>query len=127
MKKFLSILFSAFYLATAIGVAIDMHYCHGYLVSVSISDNKDGCCCGIQDNSFGCCEDKTFIVIDENDEKLINNSHPEIKLFSTAVENIRTSPKEDLLNTSQGQFLTDWLPPKKQPTWLLNRNFTFYG
>ena len=65
MKKFALIAFSIFYLIIISGVNLNMHYCSGKLISISIAQTSSEIgCCGVKKSSKGCCHDQsTFIKL----------------------------------------------------------------
>lgn len=61
VKKLIAIFLLTVYTATALGVAINYHYCNGHLAHVSVVNfgAKSSCCCN-PDATMpkGCCKDK---------------------------------------------------------------------
>ena len=76
MKKVITLLLAFFYLFTAAGINVSLHYCGGKLKSVSLLKitDSDYCCCNKTKKEDCCkrkicCKEKTIIV------KVKDNSH----------------------------------------------------
>ncbi len=128
MKKFAAILFSFFYLAITIGIAVNIHYCQGELESIQLLAEQETWYSGDDAKSSTCCNDNSLIVQFENEQTLTSNFHvgfdqPVIELQITAQSN------KDLDNIDKGVLFlkNDNLSPPEPPVWLLNCSFVFYG
>lgn len=68
MKKIIAIFFLIIYAGTALGVAINFHYCGGYLAHISILNLGDhvGCPCNQKDMPKDCCKDKLICFQTDN-------------------------------------------------------------
>lgn len=73
MKKILSILLLTFYLAVSSVSAINLHYCQGYLVDLSINSAAESCCDNETRKTSSCCKDIN-LQIDLNDDQQTNSS-----------------------------------------------------
>lgn len=128
MKKIAAILFSFFYLAISVGIALNIHYCQGKFESIQLFAQQQNCCCGSDLDSSTCCVDDSLIVIFENEQTLTTNSQigfntPVIQLFilhqPTEKPKLRTgtAPLTEQNNS----------PPSEPSSWLLHCSLLFYG
>jgi hypothetical protein len=124
MKKFALIAFSIFYLTIISGVNLNMHYCSGKLISISIAQtsNEIGCC-GVKKSSKGCCHDQsTFIKLKE---KHVQSS--DLKMSVNIISSVLiTSEFNVLINevTSKSEIATNYHAPPpnyKIPLFIKNR------
>ncbi len=128
MKKFITILFSGFYLMASVGIVVNVHYCGGKVKSIKILATSDSCCCVKKNVQSGCCDDKTyFFQLDKEDQ--IN-------------QNLRTLPESQLLTVMYPPSFTvgpvsieeknrykkiKAPPPRNQALRLLHCSLTYYG
>ncbi|MFN8249770.1 MAG: hypothetical protein U0T68_12520 [Ferruginibacter sp.] len=109
MKKlFLSIL-TLIYMATASGIAMDIHYCMGKRAGVDFyGDGNDKCGrCGMKEKKNGCCHD-------EHQFHKIEDSHKNVS------NDISFQPGEALISTTY--YVYDWLITTNTETSLLRNN-----
>lgn len=102
-----------------------MHYCGGELKTIDVNSEQQECCCGAE--SAACCENETLILeinLDQNSSiiksEIPKNIEIDSELFLTTY----------MLDNEEEKVLTDYIllkPPKKEPVWLLNCTFTYYG
>ncbi|MEM7103716.1 MAG: hypothetical protein AAF502_11330 [Bacteroidota bacterium] len=128
MKKLLTISFAAFYLLTAVGVTVSVHKCMGQIASIKLFVEAGGCCCSKDKAMNDCCEDESVFVQLDDDQRIIkslrisDDLQPELNVVpSIQLTSIKVKKNEVRI---ESQNLP---PPLKQPIWLLNCNFTFYG
>ncbi|MBL7801670.1 MAG: hypothetical protein JNL95_13195 [Chitinophagales bacterium] len=55
------VLLTFFYSFCAVGLGVNVHYCHGKIASVSIGFSKDDCCCQ-KESKRKCCSDKAVVL-----------------------------------------------------------------
>lgn len=118
-----------FYLLTAAGITINVHYCGGELISVdAFSTTENYCCCGVE-ATMSCCDNET-IHLKLDDEQYVNQSITNFSEISNLliaaiiINNYSFEAKSNLLNA----FAPGESPPvMKSPLWLLNCSLTFYG
>lgn len=58
LKKSAIILLTFFYSVCAVGMQVNVHYCHGKISSVSLDVSKSDCCCEKNKKPKKCCSDK---------------------------------------------------------------------
>jgi len=61
IKKTAVVLLTFFYSFCAVGLGVNVHYCHGKIASVSIGFSKDDCCCQ-KESKRKCCSDKAVVL-----------------------------------------------------------------
>src|SRR5688500_9067057 len=71
MKQVALITLMLVYLIASSGISGSMHYCGGYLASISFAhDSTKKCACGNEEMKNGCCQDKAFYLhIDDSHQK----------------------------------------------------------
>jgi hypothetical protein len=124
MKKFALIAFSIFYLLIVTGVNLNMHYCGGKLISISIAQtsNEIGCC-GVKKSSKGCCHDQsTYIKLKDKHIQSVDLKMS-VKLISSI---LITSEFNVSINelTSKSEIVSNYHSPPpnyKIPLFLKNR------
>lgn len=77
MKKFLVLILSILYISTSSGAAINLHYCMGKLVDISLfSQHEDACPkCGMEKQETSknnCCADEQKQLKAQDDQKVVN-------------------------------------------------------
>jgi hypothetical protein len=77
MKKFLVGILAVFYLTSAMGATVHLHYCMDKLVGWSLWYSGDKCSkCGMkktQSSKKGCCHDEYKVLKAQKDQKLSGN------------------------------------------------------
>ncbi len=124
MKKFALIAFSIFYLLIVTGVNLNMHYCGGKLISISIAQNSNEIgCCRVKKSTKGCCQDQsTFIKLKD---KHIQSA--DLKMSVNLIgSNLITSEFKVLINelTSKSEIAINYHAPPpnyKIPLFIKNR------
>jgi len=69
MKKAAAILFAMFYLFSAVGFAINIHYCGSHIYDIALIDKADSCCG--KDHCCNSCEDKTVVIQNVKSELIV--------------------------------------------------------
>jgi hypothetical protein len=79
MKKSIILFLTFFYLITASGVNISLHYCGGKLKSISFfNHNNENSCCGKMMKK-GCCKEKTITIkTNDNHNRISDLTVPDI-------------------------------------------------
>lgn len=125
MKKAAAILFALFYLFSAMGLAINIHYCGEQMHDIAIIDKAESCC----DESNCCtgCEDKTIVIQNVKSEVVapaidfdFNGLYRLYALISTFV------PADDDNPNFEYQWI-DASPPPGTDIPILFCSLTFYG
>ncbi len=128
MRKLITILFSAFYLVTSVGVYVNIHYCTGEVTSVKILATDTDCCCVDAEKSAGCCDDETFLFQLNKEDQINQHSRdipePQLTVIASLInsyDHFKTIEKEANYEQLEAP------PPRKQPIWLVNCSLTYYG
>ncbi len=128
MTKRITILLSFFYLFISAGMFFNIHYCSGQLNHIEILGDKKHCECGHHEQEDPhCCTDKAVFIQFDTDQDITRNIIPtftfsKLLLSSSSPLNFNSQIEEDDL------FISFNLPPPhKQPIWLINSTFLFYG
>ncbi len=127
MNRLAAIFLTGFYLIATIGVAINVHYCHGEVASVNVYFSADACACGKNMGKKHCCDDQTFIFQLEEDQRV---SEAFAISFEVQSPVIPAASLELLLSPEESQVLpirSPDPPPQRRPAWLLNQSFILYG
>jgi hypothetical protein len=121
MKKVLTILIAAIFLASSLQLSIDRHYCGGYLAAVKVSLTGEKASCGmkvaVEDYSnqlsinTKCCEDQMFLL------SLKSNYCPEYLQINKIIPHIQKMVFQNIL-LSESQLINlnvflSVLPPGK--------------
>lgn len=95
MKKIAAIFLLTIYTGTALGVAINFHYCQGHLAHVSFLNSgvKTGCSCNPDAMPKGCCKDELLYKKADN-HKTVQESFT----FNTISFTPDLPPVNDLYN-----------------------------
>jgi hypothetical protein len=83
-RSYISMLLSIFILASNIGLALNVHYCHGKVSDVSFAYRTDSCakihtekkqtCCATKAESHKkCCKDDVVKLQDKSDNIIVNS------------------------------------------------------
>lgn len=130
MKKVTAILFSAFYLIATIGVAVNIHYCHGEVESVSVYEDPTGCCCDTKENGSGCCSNESFVLQFEDKEQIVENHRIQIQIHTMEVDisDLTIQRLEDIHESEGFEYIFQPPPPKLSgQIRILNCSLTYYG
>lgn len=128
MKKFLAISFALFYVLASIGVTLNVHYCHGEVKYVQMATHSEDCCCGDESATITCCDTDTIFLQYDNDDQIHPNQRSVKELGPVAwvgATSLNTF-HPDIPEKINLQHL-NLPPPPRQPLWLLNCTFTYYG
>lgn len=125
MKKYILILFSVFYLVIISGVNLNLHYCGGKIISVSLFHSKNDIgCCGKKMTKKGCCQDKTTFI--KVKEKHLSNADIKFEinknLASTSIDYYTVFYLT--INKNDIELINDYNPPPpnyKTPIFIKNR------
>jgi hypothetical protein len=124
MKKFALIAFSIFYLLIVTGVNLNMHYCGGKLINISIAQNSNEIgCCGVKKSSKGCCHDQSTYIKLKDKHIQSADLKMSVKLISSI---LITSEFNVSINelTSKSEIVSNYHSPPpnyKIPLFLKNR------
>jgi hypothetical protein len=126
MKRFISVILSVLYFSLSTSASINLHFCGGDLKTIDVNSEQQTCCCGTE-TSHSCCDNETFILkIDLDQSSSIvksetpKNNEVESELF-IITNSLENEENEDLTEESLLKL------PQKEPIWLLNCIFTYYG
>ena len=135
VKNFKAVFFALIFLTSKIGVALNVHYCGGYIEGIVLAWNAVGCGMPLeksQDSHQGfnfkkkhCCQDQTIFI--QNNEPQQNIDH-EIQLEYIGF----SSNKPFQFKASKTIFLkTVFTQPKprvsREKIFILYQSFIFYG
>lgn len=127
MNRLAAIFLTGFYLIATIGVAINVHYCHGEVASVNVYFSAEACACGKMMGKQHCCDDETFIFQLEEDQRVSESFavsfNVQTPVIPAASLELPVSPEESQILP----FRSPDPPPPRRPAWLLNQSFIFYG
>lgn len=126
MGRFATILFSAFYLLTTVGVGINFHYCLGELSYVDVMVLQGKCCCGDTEIAAPCCNDESYFFQLDTEQQTspgfrLIDPPPALLVFNETSLSKTVQPGKILFPL----FLD--LPPPPRPLWLWNCSLTYYG
>lgn len=146
-KQLTAILLSLLYLLTLAGSAVNVHYCGGYIESVSFVSAAKSCCCSSDkamacsqpdkeaakkvSDKKGCCDDKTFVSdVEDTDRQTVSKtewtpSHPAGLPHKTVFAFWQNSAVVNLLWLPV--FIATESPPPDIPLWLRYCCLTLYA
>jgi hypothetical protein len=128
MKKITAIFLTCFYLFASVGVAVNVHYCGGELESVELVTKTAKCCCGDAEVLSMCCDDETFYVQLDKEDKLSSGFSYSFEQLQAIVSHSPTIENPIFLKNNELDLnQKNRPPPVKEPFWLLYSNLTFYG
>lgn len=129
MKQFLSIVTTVIYLVLSTGLQVNAHYCHGELESVKVLVQSDPCCCGEGDMQSSCCSNENISFQADIDNHVTTDNRISLDQYELYAD-IQYSIFDIRTETGENQTINydcEVPPILKQPLWLLNCTFTFYG
>ena len=109
MKKVFSIFLTAIFLASAMGMTINSHFCGYKLQSVSLL--KQDCCCKKGSMPEGCCKNEMKVVKITDDYSPSSVFHIEKTDIPPII--LDFSYASDFLSNSTGTFPASHSPPPK--------------
>lgn len=126
MRNFAAISIMTYYLIATIGVAVNVHYCHGELASVKIYLSNSACECGKMMGKMDCCDDEAYFFQLEDDHKISNASQ---EMLLDAPEPAFIDKDEWLIEEdSFKEFQEHPDPPPPGPdVRILYQSLTYYG
>ena len=130
-----AIFFVLIFLISKIGVALNVHYCGGYIQEIALAWNVEGCGISLeksQDTHQGkevtknhCCQDKT-VFIQNNEPQKTTDSELLITYFAVLRYNTFTFDLSKIIFSK-----TVFVKPKntvfKEKIFLLNHSLIYYG
>ena len=97
LKRHIGILLSALILFSSIGLALNVHYCHGTVSAVSLSyrlkdacndqapkKDKKGCCAAAGKSHKSCCKNDVVKLQDNGDRTLVKSLQLDLAAFYVA-------------------------------------------
>lgn len=129
MKKILIAILSILYIGTASGATVQLHYCMGELVNLSIGHDESNACdnCGMEKDGAGkndCCKDEQKQIKLEKDQK-VAESFQAMQLIATAVPVSAIAYTLPNVTSVTEQNPCSNAPPLTDATSLYIRNCTF--
>ncbi|MFC2124922.1 hypothetical protein ACFLU5_08940 [Bacteroidota bacterium] len=136
MKRAFTILLTAFYLFLTAGLPITVHYCHGQIEEIRILSKAVNCCedmempanscCNIEINTDCCSNEYYFFQLDIDEE--IVSPYTISKSLVATITKVLIDDSIDTFDVDHNTYqYRDLPPPKNQPIWLMNCNFSLYG
>jgi len=97
LRRYIGIILTTLILFSNIGLALNVHYCHGQLASVALAYKKDACaspkqkeiksCCAkAAVKGKGCCKSHIVKLQDKNDSTLIKSLQLDLGAFCAVSE-----------------------------------------
>lgn len=126
MQRFSAIAMMTYYLLATVGVAVNVHYCHGELASVNIYLSNNACECGRMMGDMNCCDDEVYFFQLEDDHKISNASQ---KISLDTPEPVASRESAEIKEEDpQKEFHEDPDPPPPGPdVRILYQSLTYYG
>jgi len=128
MKILASISLSILILVSSVSGAINLHYCAGQVVSISILPSYGPCCCSPDKSTDKCCHDELVIIEDVPQDQVIQyaETFKDIQISNPLID----STKEEIrISVATHGLLKpyEYPPPLDQPIWLVNCQLVVYG
>ena len=135
-RSFKAVFFVLIFLTSKIGLALNVHYCGGYIEEIALAWNAEGCEMSLekdqekphQDLNFiknHCCQDQTFFV---------QNNEPQKKVdYELQFDCFGTSPNKSFSFDDSKTillkkvFTSSIFIVSKNKIFLLHQSFVFYG
>lgn len=111
------------------GLQLTTHYCHGELESVKVLVDDDLFCCGGGEMKSDCCSDEVLSFQADIDYHLTTENRINTEQYQI-ITTMLASLVDKTTDASESKIdKRDFESPPilKQPLWLLNSTFTFYG
>lgn len=132
-KKVTSIFLAFFFLISNLGMAINVHFCHDKIASVSLGisisepcETNSGSCCAKANNHKKCCSENTIKAEKKSDNVLVKSlqfDFQDFVLVPTEFEYFQqTSAK-----VQKNLFLDYYKVSNAPPHYKLNCQFIFYA
>ena len=129
MKRLMAILLVVLYSSLNIVSAINLHYCHGKLISFSINKSAKSCCESNTEIQASCCS-IISIELELDNNQLVQNSLEiqSVKAFSILYSVFSKYSDSKFLAKNISVFITDSPPGESVcDIYLLNNSFLIYG
>ena len=135
LSKFKATFFMLIFLASKVGLALNIHYCGGYIAEIALAWNVVGC--GMtseksENNSQAisllkkhCCADET-IFIQNNEPQKSNDSYFNISSFFILINDLYSFIDINVIFPDILYIRSKYVIPKRK-IYLLNERLIFYG
>ena len=130
-----AIFFVLIFLTSKIGVALNIHYCGGYIQEIALAWNVEGCGISLkksQDTHQGlevtknhCCKDRT-VFIQNNEPQKTNDSEFQVTYFAVQQYNTCTFDLSKII-FSKAVFVKPKCLVFREKIFLLHHRLIFYG
>ena len=130
-----AIFFVLIFLISKIGVALNVHYCGGYIQEIALAWNVEGCGISLeksQDTHQGkevtknnCCQDKT-VFIQNNEPQKTTDSELQVTYFAVQQYNTYTFDLSKII-FPKAVFVKPKHLVLKEKIYLLHHSLIFYG
>ena len=134
-KNFKAILFVLIFLASKVGLALNVHYCGGHIAEIELAWKVEGCGMfseKIEDKDQAisilkkhCCADET-IFIQNNEPQKSNDSYFNISSFFILINDLYSFNDINIIFPDILYIRSKYVIPKRK-IYLLNERLIFYG
>lgn len=122
LKTLAVVLLTFFYSFCAVGMGVNVHYCHGKLASVSIGFSKEDCCCK-KVTKRKCCSNKEVVLkIESKQIKTATYIWSEYQCLLPIQRKTNCFVSENTYCLANPQYVTLFVYPPPCPVYLRNRN-----
>ncbi|WP_159518046.1 HYC_CC_PP family protein [Sunxiuqinia indica] len=128
MKRALVVILSVFYLLVTVGLAVQVQYCSGEILSVQLFSETNSCCGEASFCDTDCCHNQSQVIQFEEQQTLLSNSKLKVEqpMSQQAVSTLVYSP--DFFAKQDAPFVRNtFYPPPNEPVWLLHCSLVYYG
>ncbi|MBD3724945.1 MAG: hypothetical protein IE891_09270 [Flavobacteriaceae bacterium] len=131
MNKITGFILSFFILISNLGLAVNIHYCHDKVASVSLnystpSEDDSDCCCIKKDVKKKCCSETTLKTEKKSDNFVVKSISLDFEQF-VAVEQFNFNFKEQIFSIESQKLIENYSESNSPPLYKLYCQLVFYA
>lgn len=131
MNKITGFILSFFILISNLGLAVNIHYCHDKVASISLdystpSDDDSNCCCIKKDVKKKCCSETTIKAEKKSDNFVVKSLSLDLHQFVPA-EQFDFNFQSQLVSINNKKLIENYSESNSPPLYKLYCQLVFYA
>lgn len=123
LKKTGVVLLTFFYSFCAVGLGVNVHYCHGKIAAVSIGFEKDECCCKVVTKRKCCTNKEVVLKIESKQIKTTSSVWTAGEVYYIVRKSSNAVIPYVSFSSIHSVFGKKTSYPPPSPVYLMNKNF----
>lgn len=131
MNKITGFILSFFILISNLGLAVNIHYCHDKVASVSLdystpNDDDSNCCCIKKDIKKKCCSETTIKTEKKSDNFVVTTLNFELQQF-VPYQHFDFNFQKEIVSIEKQKLIENYSESHSPPLYKLYCQLVFYA